>query len=301
MGIGLQIYSNGLKFEVESRGAKTAPAVLLTMGLGMQLTAWPEALIESLLKAGYRVITYDNRDIGLSSHLDALGVPNMILAAVKARLGLTVRSPYRLEDMAQDALGILDGLDIERVHLIGVSMGGMISQRIAIAAPSRILSLTSVMSTSGAPRLPSARTEIAKAMLVRPKSTQIDEIVDHSMKLFALIGSPGYAQDLVALRQRLTASAKRSYHPAGVSRQLLAILADAKRYMALPQIQSPTLVIHGTDDPLVPIACGRDTAARIKDARFVEIKGMGHDWPPGVTDQLCAHIVPHLKRSDVPI
>lgn len=301
MGIGLQIYSNGLKFEVESRGAKTAPAVLLTMGLGMQLTAWPEALIESLLEAGYRVICYDNRDIGLSSHLDEFGVPNMILAAVKARFGLTVRAPYRLEDMAEDALGILDALDIERAHVIGVSMGGMISQRMAIAAPSRILSLTSVMSTSGAPGLPSARTEIAKAMLVRPKSTQIDDIVNHSIQLFTLIGSPSYPQDLDVLRQRLIASTERSYHPLGFSRQLLAILADAKRYMALPQIQSSTLVIHGTDDPLVPIACGRDTAARIKDARFVEIKGMGHDWPPGVTDQLCAHIVPHLKRSDVAI
>ena len=298
MGIGLQIYSNGLKFEVESRGSKSAPAVLLTMGLGMQLTAWPAALVEALLDAGYRVITYDNRDIGLSSHLDAHGVPNLILAGIKARFGLTVRAPYSLADMACDAMGILDGLDIERAHVIGVSMGGMISQRIAIEAPTRVLSLTSVMSSSGAPGLPSARADVARAMLSSPKSSQIDDVVNRSMRMFQMIGSPAYPQDLLALRERLMASTRRSYHPQGMARQLLAVVADTRRYQLLSTIQSPTLVIHGTADPLVPIACGEDTARRIKGARFVPIEGMGHDWPPGVTDQLCAHIVPHLKRSD---
>lgn len=296
-GLSMQILSNGLSFEVESQGSKAAPTVLLTMGLGMQLTAWPLALVDALLDAGYRVIKYDNRDIGLSSHLDQHGVPNLIWASVKARLGFAIPSPYRLGDMAQDALGILDGLDIERAHVIGVSMGGMISQHIAIAAPSRVLSLTSIMSSSGAPSLPSARSDVARAMLSGPKSSQLEDVVDRTMKLFQMIGSPAYPQDLVEMRKRLIASTQRSYHPQGMARQLMAIVADSRRYQQLGQIKSPTLVIHGDADPLVPIACGRDTAARINKAQFVAIKGMGHDWPPGVTEQLCAHILPHLKNA----
>ena len=293
----MQIQSNGLTFEVESKGSKNAPAVLLTMGLGMQLTAWPEALVDALLDAGYRVICYDNRDIGLSSHLDHLGLPNMMWALLKAKLGLAIRAPYPLQDMANDALGILDAMGVKQAHVIGVTMGGMISQRIAITAPDRIFSLTSVMSSSGAPRLPEARPEVVRAMLARPKSTRVEDIVDHTVRLFKLIGSPGFAQDEAQMRERFKKAVLRAYHPVGVSRQLLAIVSDTKRYRSLSDIQCPSLVIHGTDDPLVPMACGKDTAHRIKNARFVPIQGMGHDWPPGVTDLLCAHIVPHLKQA----
>lgn len=298
-GLDMQIYSNGLSFEVEVTGDKQAPAVLLTMGLGMQLTAWPPALTQALVAAGYRVIRYDNRDIGLSSHFDHAGLPNMALQILKSKLGFTLRPPYKLHDMAQDALGILDALDIEAAHIVGVSMGGMISQRIAIAAPNRVRSLTSVMSSSGAPKLPSARPEIVSAMLARPKSAKTDDVVNHTLKLFQLIGSPGYPQDEAEMRARLLASVQRSYHPKGVSRQLLAIVADTKRYAELASVTASTLVIHGTQDPLVPIACGRDTASRIQGAQFVAIEGMGHDWPPAVTQQLCEHMIPHLKRADL--
>jgi pimeloyl-ACP methyl ester carboxylesterase len=294
----MRVYSNGLEFEVEVAGDKHAPAVLLTMGLGMQLVAWPAALVDALVRAGYRVIRYDNRDIGLSSHMDAAGVPNMALQILKSKLGFSLKPAFRLKDMALDALGILDALDIESAHIVGVSMGGMISQRIAIAAPARVRSLTSVMSSSGAPKLPGAKSHVASAMLARPKSTKLEDVVDHSLRLFQMIGSPGFPQDPAEMRERLTQSAKRSYHPAGVSRQLLAIVADTQRYKELAAITSPTLVIHGTDDPLVPIACGKDTANRIANARFVAIEGMGHDWPPGVTVQLCEHIIPHLKNAD---
>ncbi len=293
----MQVHANGLSFEVAVSGSRHAPAVLLTMGLGMQLTAWPPALIQALVDAGYQVICYDNRDIGLSSHFDEAGVPSMALQLFKAKFRLPVSAPYRLHDMADDALGILDVLDIEKAHVIGVSMGGMISQRIAIAAPKRIQSLTSIMSSSGAPGLPSAKSPVVAAMLAKPRSKQLEDIVEHNMKLFELIGSPGYPQDKLELRERLINSAKRSYHPQGVSRQLLAIMADQKRHLELARIESETLVIHGVQDPLVPIACGQDTANRIAKAQFIAIEGMGHDWPPGVTQQLCAHIIPHLKRA----
>lgn len=292
----MRVQSNGLEFEVESSGDSNAPAVLLTMGLGMQLVSWPDALVESLVDAGYRVIRYDNRDIGLSSHLDHLGAPNMVWQLLKAKMGFSVDAPYSLQDMAKDALGILDALSISQAHIVGVSMGGMISQRIAINAPKRVLSLTSIMSTSAAPGLPEAKSEVLKAMLNRPKSQRVEDIVSHSASLFQLIGSPAYPQDASYL-DRLRLGVERAYHPVGVLRQLLAIAADNKRYQLLSEIKCPTLVIHGKRDPLVPIACGKDTADRITGARFVEIEGMGHDLPPGVTKLLSDLIVPHLDSK----
>jgi pimeloyl-ACP methyl ester carboxylesterase len=292
----LKVRSNGLEFEVESKGDINAPVVLLTMGLGMQLVSWPSAFVDSLVNAGYRVVRYDNRDIGLSSHLDHFGVPNMALQLLKARIGLSVRAPYSLQDMAKDALGILDALSIGQAHIVGVSMGGMISQRIAFTAPKRALSLTSIMSTSGAPGLPSAKPPVVRAMLKKPKSQRIEDIVSHSADLFQLIGSPAYPQDAL-YPDRLKMAVERAYHPVGMLRQLLAIAADTKRYQFLSQIKCPTLVIHGEVDPLVPIACGRDTASRIEGSRFMAIDGMGHDFPPGVAQLLSDLIVPHLDSK----
>lgn len=291
----MKLSSNGLRFEIDSQGDEQAPAVLLTMGLGMQLIAWPVALVQALVDAGFRVIRYDNRDIGLSSHLDELGQPNMGWQFIKSRLGLRLRAPYSLQDMANDGLGVLDALGVPRAHVIGVSMGGMVSQRIAAAAPERVLSLTSIMSSSGAPGLPGPGLPVVRAVLARPRSSQPEDVVANTLALFRVIGSPGHAQDMPALRAQLMAAVNRSYHPAGVLRQLMAITADTDRHTVLPRIQCPTLVLHGTADPLVPIACGRDTAARIPGARFEAIEGMGHDWPPGVTEQLVRHTVPHLQ------
>jgi pimeloyl-ACP methyl ester carboxylesterase len=294
----MKVVSNGLSFEVEVAGNEQAPAVLLTMGLGMQLVAWPDALIEDLLGAGYLVIRYDNRDIGLSSHLNALGRPNVVWQMIKARMGFAPRAPYALQDMALDALGILDALGVDQAHLLGVSMGGMISQRIAATAPQRVRSLTSVMSSSGAPGLPGPRGDVARILMTRPRSSQPDDVVAQTLKVFALIGSPAYAQDMPAFEQHLRDSVRRDYHPNGVLRQMLAIMGDKGRHKLLEKIQCPTLVIHGAADPLVPIACGRDTAQRIADARFEAIEGMGHDWPPGVAQRLSALIIPHLQASE---
>jgi pimeloyl-ACP methyl ester carboxylesterase len=291
----MKVASNGLEFEVEITGPDDAPAVLLTMGLGMQLVAWPDSLIQALVAAGYRVIRYDNRDIGLSSHLDALGQPHFAWQMIKSRMGFPMRSAYTLQDMAKDALGILDRLGIQSAHLIGVSMGGMISQRIAATAPQRALSLTSVMSSSGAPGLPGPRGDVSRALMTRPPSSRPEDVVAHTLKVFALIGSPGYPQDMAVFKQHLLDGVRRSYHPKGVSRQLMAIMSDVGRSVLLAKIQCPTLVIHGTADPLVPIVCGRDTAKRIPGARFEAIEGMGHDWPPGVAQRMSELIVPHLQ------
>jgi len=293
----MQVRANGLSFEVVASGSSHAPAALLTMGLGIQLTAWPAALIQAPVDAGYQVIRYDNRDIGLSSYFDESGVPSMALQLFKAKFRLPVSAPYRLHDMADDALGILDVLDIEKAYVIGVSMGGMISQCIAIATPKRIQSLTSIMSSSGALGLLSGKSPVVGAMLAKPRSKQLEDVVEHNMKLFELIGSPGYSQDKFELRDRLVISAERSYHPQGVSRQLLAIMADQKRHLDLARIEPVMLVIHGVQDPLVAIACGLDTANRIANAQFIAIEGMQHDWPPAVTHQLCAHIIPHLRLA----
>jgi pimeloyl-ACP methyl ester carboxylesterase len=289
----LKVRSNGLEFEVEVNGDQNAPAVLLTMGLGMQLVSWPDAFVQALVKAGYRVIRYDNRDIGLSSHLDHLGSPNMVWQLLKSKMGLTVNAPYSLQDMAKDALGILDALSISQAHIVGVSMGGMISQRIAFTALKRTLSLTSIMSTSGAPGLPAARPEVVRAMLSRPKSQRLEDIVSRSVDLFRRIGSPDYPQD-AQYPDRLKMAVERAYHPEGMLRQLLAIAADTKRHQFLSEVKCKTLVIHGKADPLVPIACGQDTANRIEGSRFVAVAGMGHDLPPGVTKQLAQLVVPHL-------
>ncbi|AOF86163.1 alpha/beta hydrolase family protein [Hydrogenophaga sp. RAC07] len=293
----MNITHNGLRIEFESDGDEHAPAVVLTMGLGMQLTAWPTSLVQALVQAGHRVIRFDNRDVGLSSQLDHLGVPNVGWQLVRSRLGLAVRSPYSLQDMAQDTIGLLDALGVQRAHLVGVSMGGMISQRVAATVPQRVLSLTSVMSSSGAPGLPGPRPQVSRALLKRPRTQRPEHVAAHALHMFRLIGSPAFPQDMPAFEQRVLADAVRSRNPDGVARQLLAVASDTGRHAVLKGIACPTLVVHGTADPLVPLACGQDTAARIAGSRFEAIEGMGHDWPPGVAALLASHIVPHIQAA----
>ena len=167
----MKVRANGLAFEVEESGPADGPAVLLVMGLGMQLVAWPAEFVDGLAGAGYRVIRFDNRDIGLSEHLDHLGTPNLLWESLKLRVGLPVRSPYRLHDMAADAIGLLDALEIAQAHVVGASMGGMVAQRMALAAPQRLRSLTSIMSSSGARYLPGPRSHVLQALLRRPAGT----------------------------------------------------------------------------------------------------------------------------------
>jgi pimeloyl-ACP methyl ester carboxylesterase len=292
----MKVKANGIELEVEDSGAGQGdkPAVLLIMGLGVQLTFWPHQLIDAVVAAGYRAIRFDNRDIGKSQFFDSLGDPSLAWAATKLRLGLKVTPLYSLHDMAADALGVLDALGVTRAHVVGVSMGGMIAQRVAIAAPDRVTTLTSIMSTSSAPGLPAAKGELLRFLLKRAPTGR-DAVLEHGLKLWQLLQGTSLRTPDDDLRTRLAAAYDRSYHPRGIDRQFLAILADSTRAFELQHVKAPTLVIHGTDDPLLPHACGEDTARRIAGSRLVSIQGMGHDFPPGGREQVIEALLPHLR------
>lgn len=300
----MKIKANGIAIEIDDSGAdgrqNERPVVLLIMGLGMQLIGWPDDFVKPLVEAGFRVVRYDNRDIGLSEGFDHAAKRNLVWESLRAKLGLRVRAAYSLQDMAADALGVLDALGVARAHVVGASMGGMIAQRAAATVPERVLSLTSIMSTSGARDLPGPRPEVASGLLRRPTGRGEDALVAFSVGFIGRIASPAYPTDPVALAERVRTGIRRAYRPDGVARQLLAIGADTDRPTVLGRITSPTLVLHGEADKLVPIACGRDTAKRIPRARFVSIPGMGHDLPPQVCALLLARIVPFLKSIERP-
>lgn len=291
----MQIEANGIEIEVEDSGG-SGPAVLLIMGLGMQLIAWPPGLVQALAAAGYRVIRHDNRDAGLSRQFDELRPNSVLWSALRWRVGLAVHAPYSLADMAHDARGVLDALGVAQAHVVGVSMGGMIAQRLALAAPDRVLSLTSIMSSSGARNLPQARPDVARALMARPRTRNREALLDYYVRFFGLIGSPGFPTPAAETRQRMAVALARASNPAGVQRQMLAIAADITRPLQLPRIKVPTLVIHGRDDPLVPLAGGQDTARRIPGARLEVIDGMGHDLPPGVVQRLLPLLLAHFAR-----
>jgi pimeloyl-ACP methyl ester carboxylesterase len=296
----MKIRANNIQIEIEDTGADGAqagrPVVLLIMGLGMQLVAWPDAFVQALVAAGFRVVRFDNRDVGLSQHFDELGTPNLFWESFKHRVGLPVKAPYTLHDMAADALGVLDALGVAQAHVAGMSMGGMVAQRVALAAPQRVLSLTSIMSSSGARNLPGPRAQVLRALLSRPQRPGEDGLVEHYIKLFRLIGSPAFPLDEAALRERILLGTRRSFHPAGTLRQMVAIAADSTRAHELARLKMPVLVVHGKADPLVPFACGQDTARRIPGAQLFGVEGMGHDLPPGVVERLLLPLLPHLRR-----
>ena len=200
--------------------------------------------------------------------------------------------------MALDALGVLVALEINKAHVVGVSMGGMIAQRLALLAPERALSLTSIMSSSGARGLPGATPEVTRAMFSRPADKGMDAAIDHTVRLLKAIGSPGFPMDDADLRERVNAAARRGFYPEGIARQMVTILADNDRAAALARVAVPTLVVHGKADPLVPFACGEDTARRIPGARLVGIDAMGHDLPPGVVQRLLPLLLPHFEAAN---
>jgi pimeloyl-ACP methyl ester carboxylesterase len=285
---------SGIRIEYEVAGAPGAPVILLIMGLGMQLTAWPPAFVDGLVARGYRVVRLDNRDIGLSGRFAAARPVDLRGAAVKSMLGFKVKPPYTLEDMAGDALGLLDALRVASAHVVGVSMGGMIAQVLAARWPARVASLTSMMSSSGAMRFNFHVSPATRALLTPPpRDADEERLLDHIERIWMLIGSPGLQEPREVLRDRLRNSMRRAYNPAGVARQMLAIMASGDRRPLLRRIVAPTLVIHGERDPLIPIAAGRDTAAHVPGAVFRAIPGMGHDLPgpllPGLVDAIAAH------------
>jgi pimeloyl-ACP methyl ester carboxylesterase len=290
----------GIELDYESFGAAGAPAILLVMGLGMPGIAWPDPLVDGLVAAGFRVVRFDNRDCGHSSKVAGGRLPDLRMAIARALLRRTVRAPYTLDDMAADAVGLLDALGIERAHLIGASMGGMIAQNAAALFPQRVASLTSIMASTGNPslRVSVGKPRALRVILARPAGTADPEaLVEHYVRVFGVIGSPGFVVDGELLRQNVRRIVSRGFHPAGTARQLLAILASGDRRALLHRIAAPTLVVHGSDDPLVPLAAGRDTALNIRGSRLEVVEGMGHDLPPGVQRLLVQLIATHCRTA----
>jgi pimeloyl-ACP methyl ester carboxylesterase len=293
----MRVEANGIQIEVDDQGPRSGPVVLLIMGLGMQLIAWPQTLVQLLIHRGFRVIRFDNRDIGLSQGFDAAGVPNMALAGLRYTLRLPVRSPYNLAHMAQDALGVLDALGIAQAHVCGASMGGMIAQHLAAMAPARVASLTLMMTTSGARKLPQPSWHVRRALMSRPMRPGTEAAADWIQHVLRVIGSPSYPMDSTTMRQRALASVQRSWHPAGSARQLLAVVADGDRSALLPRISAPTRIVHGVADPLVPVACGQDLARRIASAQTDFIPGMGHDLPEPLLERFAQGIADNAARA----
>jgi proline iminopeptidase len=291
--------ANGLTLAYETSGDPHASPLVLLMGLGMPLVFWPDAFVDGLAASGFRVVRFDNRDCGHSSKVRGGALPNIPLAIGRALLRLPVRAPYSLDDMADDVVGLVDALGIARAHLVGVSMGGMIAQQVAARHPARVTSLVSIMSSSGNPRVSLGKLYAVRAAVRRPRDpADVAAMVGHLVHLFGVIGSPGFAMDVELLRGNCERVARRGYHPAGTARQLLAILASGDRRRDLAKIRAPTLVIHGTHDPLLPAAAGRDTARSIHGARLMLIDGMGHDLPPALTQRFVAAIAGHCRAAE---
>jgi pimeloyl-ACP methyl ester carboxylesterase len=286
----MQVSANGVGIEVDIHGPDDGEPLLLIMGLGMQLVAWPDGFVDALVARGFRVIRFDNRDIGLSQSFDALGLPNIGLAALLHTLRLPVAAPYEIADLARDAVGLLDALGIARAHVCGASMGGMVAQHLGFSHGERLKSLTLMMTTSGHRGLPSESLKVRRVLLSRPRrgatpAQRFENILDHFVELYGVIGSPGYPSEPHVLREHIARGVRRAYRPQAVARQLVAIAADRHRAERLPRIGAPTLVIHGEADPLIPVAAAHDLARRIPGARLETIPGWGHDlpeplWPP---------------------
>jgi len=293
----VRVRANGLSIEVDDQGPREGPVLLLVMGLGMQLTGWPDELVALLVDHGFRVVRFDNRDAGLSDGFDHAGVPSIPWNALRHLLRLPVRSPYAIKDMAADAVGVLDALGIARAHIVGASLGGMICQHVAAAWPDRVASLALIMTTSGSRRLPGPTREARRVLLARPADDRPETMVAHAVRVFTVIGSPAYRLDPADMRRRAAASIARASRPAGTARQLLAVAADGDRTPLLARIQAPTQVIHGVADPLVPVASGHDLARRIPGARADFIEGMGHDLPPQLLERIARGIAGNARRA----
>lgn len=294
------VKSNGIEIEVETHGPKDGPAVLLIMGLAAQLTFWPRDLVSRLASDGYRVIAFDNRDIGLSEKLHTKRAPKPAAFALLSRLpfGRTL-APYTLADMAKDAIGVLDAQGVERAHVVGVSMGGMIGQILASQYADRVQSFTAIMTSTNAPSLPKADPAIVKEIFaVRTRPRTRDELIDRTVGLWGLIGTKESGNDPAEFRERIAASVDRCTYPAGIRRQIAAIIATGDLRRFARKITRPTLVIHGSADPLVPMQGGLDIAACVKDARAEIIDGMGHDLPPKHLQQISDLLIGHFRSVE---
>jgi pimeloyl-ACP methyl ester carboxylesterase len=283
---------NRIEIVYDTFGEPSASPLLLIMGLGEQMIAWEEDFCTQLAAQGYWVIRFDNRDVGLSTKLDEAGVPDVLALMQAQTRGGAVQAPYTLRDMADDAVGLLDALAIVSAHVVGISMGGMIAQEVAIHHPTRVQTLTSIMSSTGHPELPPPKPE-ALPVLVTPFPTDREGYIKHSIETWRVLSGPGFPVDEDRIRERAGQFFDRGLSLAGTARQLAAILASGSRQEALRSVAVPTLVIHGDADPLVPVECGIDTANSIPGAELLIIKDMGHDLPLAVAPRVIEAIARH--------
>jgi pimeloyl-ACP methyl ester carboxylesterase len=290
------VQANGLRIEYETFGQPSNPALLLIAGNGAQLLFWDAPFCELLVKAGFFVIRFDNRDSGLSTKFDGTGVPDFMAAVQAVMAGEKVEAPYSLNDMADDCAGLLDALHIEKAHICGASMGGMIAQVVAYRHPRRVLSLTSIMSNTGNSRSAQGDTD-ALAAVVAPSPTERNAYIEHNMKVWRKIWSPGFPFEEERARAFLENSYDRCFCHSGAVRQNIAILASGDRTVSLATVKAPTLVIHGSGDPLIPVDAGKEAARTIPGAKLLVIKGMGHDLPHGVWSEIVSAISRQLPNS----
>jgi len=288
--------ANGIEIAWDSFGDPDASPLLLIMGLGAQMVAWDDAFCARLAEAGgHHVIRFDNRDIGHSTHLPQLGVPDIQALMMQAMAGKPLQVPYTLRDMAADCIGLLDALNIERAHVVGASMGGAIGQEMAIHHPQRMRSFTSIMSTTGNPALPPPTPE-AMAVLFSPTPLTFDAYLPHYRKVWHVLRGAGFPIDEAHDAERAQLIFLRGLNPGGVARQLAAIFASGNRKPALRNVRTPTLVIHGDSDPLVPVACGVDVADAIPGSTLLRIPRMGHALPIPMWPQIIGAIAAHTAQ-----
>jgi pimeloyl-ACP methyl ester carboxylesterase len=281
--------ANGIRIEYETSGDPSARPLLLIGGLADQLIHWDDDFCRDLTKLGHYVIRFDNRDAGLSTKFDEAGVPNLATLTGEEKGG----PPYTLDDMADDAVGLLDALGIRKAHICGMSMGGMIAQIVAIRHPSRVLSLISICSTTGDKDLPPPQPEV-RELLLAPAPREREAHIEYMLLLFKAMAGRGFAFDEEWSRMITARAYDRCFSPEGTARQIMAIMTQGNRKKALASVTAPTLVIHGTDDPVVPVEAGRDTANAIPGAQLMLIEGMGHDLPhggawPKIAEAIAAH------------
>jgi len=284
--------ANGIDLCYDTFGDPNAAPMVLIMGLAAQMIAWDDEFCAGLASRGYRVVRFDNRDIGLSTRLGAAGVPDVAAAFAAAMQGRPVDAPYLLSDMAADTVGLMDALGIGTAHVVGASMGGAIAQTLAIEHPERLRSLTSIMATTGAPDLPPPKPE-AMATLFKPTPLDQADYFESYVQTWKVLRGPGFPLDEARDLARAGQSFARGLNPPGVARQLMAVLASGSRREALRSVSVPTLVIHGKVDPLVPVECGIDTARAVPGAELLLIEGMGHALPipmwPQIIDAIARH------------
>jgi pimeloyl-ACP methyl ester carboxylesterase len=291
------VYANGIQIEYETFGDLSGQPLLLIIGLGGQMIHWDDDICKDFAARGHYVIRFDNRDVGLSTKFGKAGVPTLPEIFGKLLRGEKVNPPYTLDDMANDALALLDALHISKAHVCGMSMGGMIAQTIAIRSPQRVLSLTSIYSTTGNPQVPQPKPEII-AILTAPPPDERQAFIEHMLRLMKTISGPRFPPDETWTRKIMGETYDRSFYPEGAARQLVAILTQGNRVSALSSVKVPSLVIHGTSDPLVSVEGGKDTARAIPGAELMLIEGMGHDLPHGgAWPMIVEAITKHTQRA----